>query len=217
MNIIYIYIYIYISFALVIRHANRIFSAPHYTVTCGLFGSDIFSHIIAKTAGLLEKKLLNIIRICVLISSTTSVRNFSHSLSEILSQTYIVLLHANYSHFSFQSLMKNFNGFSKNQISCKRVQWKPRGSTRTNRQTDGQRDRRTDGQTDRRTDRQTDWQTDRQMDRQTDRRTDRWTDKRTETDRRAERDRWKDRVMTKLMVAFRNFANAPKMDWTGLG
>jgi len=34
--------------SLVIRHANRMFSAPHYTVTCGLSGSATFFHIIAK-------------------------------------------------------------------------------------------------------------------------------------------------------------------------
>jgi hypothetical protein len=45
-----------------------------------------------------------------------------------------------------------------------------------------------------------DGQTDRQADRQTDRRTDGWTD------RQADRQTY----MTKLMVAFRNFANAPK-------
>jgi hypothetical protein len=30
--------------ALVIGHANRVFSAPHYIVICGLFGSTIFFH-----------------------------------------------------------------------------------------------------------------------------------------------------------------------------
>jgi hypothetical protein len=32
--------------ALVIHHANHIFSAPYYIVICGLSGSTLFSHII---------------------------------------------------------------------------------------------------------------------------------------------------------------------------
>ena len=51
-------------------------------------------------------------------------------------------------------------------------------------------DRQTDGQTERQADKRTDRQTDRQTDGQTDRQTD----------------------MTKLTVAFRSFANAPKSD-----
>jgi hypothetical protein len=53
-------------------------------------------------------------------------------------------------------------------------------------------------QADRQTDEQADRQTDRQTDGQTDRRTDRQTDRQTDT--------------TKLIVAFRNFANAPKKE-----
>jgi hypothetical protein len=33
--------------ALVILHANRIFSAPYYIVICGLSGSTIFFHVIS--------------------------------------------------------------------------------------------------------------------------------------------------------------------------
>ena len=33
--------------AVVIRHANLIFSAPHYNITCDLFGCTIFFHVIS--------------------------------------------------------------------------------------------------------------------------------------------------------------------------
>ena len=63
-----------------------------------------------------------------------------------------------------------------------------------------QEDRQTNGQIDRQRDRQTDGQTDRQTDKETDRQTDGQTDR--ETDRETD--------MTKLLVSFLSFANAPK-------
>jgi len=50
------------------------------------------------------------------------------------------------------------------------------------------------------------------MERQTDGETYRWRDRQTdgETDRRRDRQMERQTVMTKLIAAFRNFANAPK-------
>jgi len=35
------------NFALVIRHENRILSAPYYIVMCGLSGYTLFLHVIS--------------------------------------------------------------------------------------------------------------------------------------------------------------------------
>jgi len=41
--------------ALVLWHANHIFSAPHYIVTCDLSGSTIFFHSISLMAQISER------------------------------------------------------------------------------------------------------------------------------------------------------------------
>jgi len=45
--------------ALVIQQANRILSAPHYIVICGLPESTIFFHITSNGRIFVKKKLLN--------------------------------------------------------------------------------------------------------------------------------------------------------------
>ena len=89
--------------------------------------------------------------------------------------------------------------------------------TRTDRRTVRYTDRRTVRYTDRRTvrytDRRTVRHTDRRTVRHTDRRTVRHTDRRTVryTDRRTVRHTDRPTDLTKPIVAFRNFANSPKM------
>jgi hypothetical protein len=57
--------------ALVILHANCIFSALYYIVICGLSVSITFSYITSQTARFSEKCIEG--KICVLIFSRTSV------------------------------------------------------------------------------------------------------------------------------------------------
>jgi len=52
--------------ALGMRHANRTFSAPCNIAICGLSGSAVFCHIVFEY------------KTCVLIFTTTFVRNISH-------------------------------------------------------------------------------------------------------------------------------------------
>jgi hypothetical protein len=60
--------------ALVIRHANRIFSAPYYIVICGQSDSTVFFLRYLTIGTIFEKKIYTYIKRkkCVLIFSKTS-------------------------------------------------------------------------------------------------------------------------------------------------
>jgi len=50
----HVYIYIY---ALIVRHANRVFSAPYYILICAQFGSTIYFHINSQKAQFSRTKI----------------------------------------------------------------------------------------------------------------------------------------------------------------
>ena len=62
--------------SLVIRHANLIFSAPHYIPICGLPRPTIFFHIMSRRHAFRKAFIENVMR--VLMFSKTFVWNISH-------------------------------------------------------------------------------------------------------------------------------------------
>ena len=79
---IYIYIYIYLlcvcNLALIVRHANRIFSAPHYILICAQSGSTVYFHINSQKAQFSRKKIEQ--EMCALRFPTIFIRNICLSI-----------------------------------------------------------------------------------------------------------------------------------------
>jgi hypothetical protein len=119
-----------------LRYAACKAHAPYYIFICSLSGSTIFFHISHKRHEFREKIIEH--KMCVLIFSTTSVWNMSHSKNNSVRYNKYTGFHLKYPLFlsDFNEswiLSTDFRKILKYQSSWKSVQWKPSCSMRTDR------------------------------------------------------------------------------------
>jgi hypothetical protein len=124
----YIFWWCVCSLPLVIRRANRIFSAHHYIAICGLYGSTIFSHVYPINGTL---KKINIRWSCLgwIISHSTTKWARYHECTDDVKYPCHASTKLEFSWQISQNILKHY-------VSRKSVQWKTSCSIRAGGRTD---------------------------------------------------------------------------------